>query len=292
MKLKNILKESHRIQQMKVYSNPYARAFSPIVEEDEGEVNVGGYQTQHFDVCPAATALYKDIESKGVDMDLAARTAKLQDVLYFIEKHVEEEGYQPDAYYGEVAQILGDQIMTMAGMMDLGSEHSYIQGHIDRIQSVVQGGSVNEAKNIKVTFHSTAAKNRWMRKQKLKPNDKEVVSQDKSSLVLTPDMKDYVSKKSHGDLIYQVDMVNEAVKRGKRYGDWAVTQYEPVQYDDYGAPYGGRIKIVNQKTGHDLLIQNDLAVRGRMWYVSVNRVSIKNPNPEKVIQQAIKKFDV
>lgn len=275
MKLKNILKESHRIQQMKVYSNPYARAFSPIVEEDEGEVNVGGYQTQHFDVCPAATALYKDIESKGVDMDLAARTAKLQDVLYFIEKHVEEEGYQPDAYYGEVAQILGDQIMTMAGMMDLGSEHSYIQGHIDRIQSAVQGGSVNEwtdewrntriqaknifrmlrrkhnnnisdmkadledilykqnktkddqaaviwdefnkffkindsvneAKNIKVTFHSTAAKNRWMRKQKLKPNDKEVVSQDKSSLVLTPDMKDYVSKKSHGDLIYQVDMV-------------------------------------------------------------------------------------
>ena len=120
----------------------------PIIEEQEGELMVGGYQTKHFDVCPGATALYKDIESKGVDMDVAVRTAKLQDVLFFIEKHVEEEGYNPNPYYGEVAQILGDQIMTMAGMMDLGSEHSYIQGHIDRIQSAVQKEEVNEANAI------------------------------------------------------------------------------------------------------------------------------------------------
>ena len=95
-----------------------------------------------------------------------------------------------------------------------------------------------------------------------------------------------------GKYLHTFESVNEAVKKGKKYGDWTVIQYEPVKYDDYGAPNGGRIKIVNQKTGHDLLIQNDLAVRGTMWYVSVNRVSIKNPNPEKVIQQAIKKFDV
>jgi hypothetical protein len=182
----------------------------PIIEEQEGELMIGGYQTKHFDVCPGATALYKDIESKGVDMDVAVRTAKLQDVLFFIEKHVEEEGYDPNPYYGEVAQILGDQIMTMGGMMDLGSEHSYIQGHIDRIQSAVQREEVNEAKNIKVTFRSIAAKNKWMKMQSLKPTDREVVRQEKSSLVLTPDMKDYVSKKNHADLIYQVDMVNEA----------------------------------------------------------------------------------
>jgi ribosomal protein L21E len=118
---------------------------SYVNEQEEGQVNVGGYETQHFDVCPAATALYKDIESKGVDMDLASRTAKLQDVLFFIEKHVQEQGYKPNPYYGKVAQILGDQIMTMGGMMDLGSEHSYIQGHIDKIQSAVENNSIKEA---------------------------------------------------------------------------------------------------------------------------------------------------
>ena len=84
------------------------------------------------------------------------------------------------------------------------------------------------------------------------------------------------------------ESVNEAVKRGKKYGDWTVIQYEPVEYDDYGAPNGGRIKIVNQKTGNDLLIQNDLALRGSKWYISINRRTIKDTNPETVIQKAIK----
>ena len=69
--------------------------------------------------------------------------------------------------------------------------------------------SVNEEKNIKVTFRSKAAKQRYMKKQSLRPNSPEIVNQTDTSLTLTPDMKDYVSKKSHGDLIYQVDMVNE-----------------------------------------------------------------------------------
>jgi hypothetical protein len=84
--------------------------------------------------------------------------------------------------------------------------------------------------------------------------------------------------------------VNEGVKGGKRYGDWTVTQYEPVKYDDYGAPTGGIIKLVNQKTFHDLLIQNDLALRGNKWFISVNRRKIENKNPEIVIQNAIKNW--
>jgi len=68
---------------------------------------------------------------------------------------------------------------------------------------------LDENKNIKVTFRSKAAKQRYMKKQSLQPNSKEIVSQTDTSLTLTPDMKDYVSKKSHGDLIYQVESVNE-----------------------------------------------------------------------------------
>ena len=31
------------------------------MEEQTGEVNVFGYQTQHFDICPGAQSLYKAI---------------------------------------------------------------------------------------------------------------------------------------------------------------------------------------------------------------------------------------
>jgi primosomal protein N' len=68
---------------------------------------------------------------------------------------------------------------------------------------------LDEKKNIKVTFRSKAAKERYMKKQSLRPNSPEIVNQSDTSLTLTPDMKDYVSKKNHNDLIYQVETVNE-----------------------------------------------------------------------------------
>lgn len=142
MKLLDLLKES-QFQQMKVYNDLRVNAFTPtqdlqedVVEEENGVV-VGDYQTKHFDVCPGATALYKDIESKGVDMDIAERSAKLHDVLFFVEKHVQEDGYDADEFYGQVGEIIGHQIMKMAEMMGLEEEHQYIQGHIDLINKAV-----------------------------------------------------------------------------------------------------------------------------------------------------------
>jgi hypothetical protein len=104
--------------------------------EDPGELMVGSYQTKFFDMCPAAQALYQDIESKVEDMDLAERTAKLQDALFAIEKHViNDEETGSDEVYMTTAQNLADQIMEMAKMMGLENEHNYIQGHVDRIAS-------------------------------------------------------------------------------------------------------------------------------------------------------------
>lgn len=140
MKLKKLLSEIG-IEQMKVYSNPYVTAFKPIQEDetqDSSEVLVGSYQTKYFDVCPGATAVYKDIESKGVNMDMAERAAKLQDALFFIEKHVVNDDETGSAEgYITVAENLADQIMAMAEMMGLGDEHSYIQGHVDTITKAV-----------------------------------------------------------------------------------------------------------------------------------------------------------
>ena len=58
---------------------------STEVENDKEEIKIGEYQTKYFHVCPGASSLYGNIESKGVDMDMAERSARLQDALFFVE---------------------------------------------------------------------------------------------------------------------------------------------------------------------------------------------------------------
>jgi hypothetical protein len=156
METANILKELDRIStEKRMVANPrleedytnedllgdlqsrYANFLNPIAvteddeEEDKGEVKVDDYQTRHFDMCPGATSLYKDIEGKGIDMGLAERTAKMQDVLFYLEKDPDRKHVEEDAV---MAQVVADQIMDMAGMMGLTNEHQYIQGHVDTIK--------------------------------------------------------------------------------------------------------------------------------------------------------------
>ena len=61
-------------------------------QEEEGgdEVKVGSYQTEHFDICPGAVAVYKDIQVE--DMDLAERAAKMNDALFAMEKAALADG--------------------------------------------------------------------------------------------------------------------------------------------------------------------------------------------------------
>jgi len=115
-----------------------------INEEDSSEVNVFGYQTQHFDVCPGAQSLYKRIMDEKLveDEDLVMRTAKLQDALFALEKNALENG--SNDLDVETAELLAEQIMAMAKMMGLDKEHMYIQGHVDKIKDALSG-EMNEA---------------------------------------------------------------------------------------------------------------------------------------------------
>lgn len=113
-------------------------------ENDPQEINVGNYQTKYFHVCPGASKLYGDIESKGVDMDMAERSVRLQDALYFIEEHIQRDGYKPERDYVMVAKNIAKNIMKMAEMMGLEKEHDYIQGHIDTIEKVVKEKGLEE----------------------------------------------------------------------------------------------------------------------------------------------------
>jgi len=114
-------------------------------EKDPQEITVGNYQTKYFHVCPGASNLYKDIESKGVDMDMAERSARLQDALYFVEEHIQRDGYEPDKDYVMVANNIAKNIMKMAKMMGLEKEHDYIQGHVDTIEKVVKEKGLEES---------------------------------------------------------------------------------------------------------------------------------------------------
>lgn len=99
-------------------------------DPDTGEVMVGDYQTRHFDMCPGATAVYKDIEPS----EMAVRSAKLQDVLYYMEKDPDRAHVPEDAV---MAQIVADEIMNIADSMGMTDEHNYIQGHVDAIEQKV-----------------------------------------------------------------------------------------------------------------------------------------------------------
>jgi hypothetical protein len=113
-------------------------------ETDKEEIKIGEYQTKYFHVCPTASTLYGDIESKGVDMDMAERSVRLLDALFFIEEHIQREGYTPERDYVMVAKNIAKNIMKMGTMMGLEKEHSFVQGHVDTIIKSVEGKKLEE----------------------------------------------------------------------------------------------------------------------------------------------------
>lgn len=110
--------------------------------ETDMEIKVGDYQTKYFYICPGAKSLYQDIEDKVEDMGLAIRAAKLQDALFAIEASALESGATEAEVFA--AQSIADQIMAMAAMMGLDKEHSYIQGHVEKIKNAVGKEQVDE----------------------------------------------------------------------------------------------------------------------------------------------------
>ena len=113
-------------------------------ETDKEEIRIGNYQTKYFHVCPSASTLYGDIESKGVDMDMAERSVRLLDALFFVEEHIQRDGYTPEKDYSMVAKNLHKNIMKMGKMMGLEQEHSFVQGHVDTIIKTVEGKKLEE----------------------------------------------------------------------------------------------------------------------------------------------------
>ena len=113
--------------------------------EGVGEVDVYGYRTQHFDMCPAATTLFKNIiagqYTDGVpsakEEASVIAMAKLHDALFNMEKKALGYG-EVDKSYLDQAERLENEIYMQARNLDLEDEvKMYIPGHIDKIANVV-----------------------------------------------------------------------------------------------------------------------------------------------------------
>ena len=120
------------------------------MNEQDGQVNIFGYQTQHFDICPGAQSLYKAIvdgEHGKQDKDLVIRVAKAHDTLFYLEKLAKAGSIEVTQELVDTAQNQADLIMSAAKeKMDLEKEHSYVQGHVDTIKGLMDGETMDEAK--------------------------------------------------------------------------------------------------------------------------------------------------
>ena len=115
--------------------------YGKSMNEQEGQVNVFGYQTKHFDICPGAQGLYKKITDEKLKED-AIKSAKLHDALFAMEKQALKSGANEEDV--KKAQQIADAIMKLAQKMGLKSEHQYVQGHVDKIKDTLT--KVDEAK--------------------------------------------------------------------------------------------------------------------------------------------------
>ena len=114
--------------------------------EDPQEIVIGDYQTRHYDMCPGASTLYRRIENQEIDTDMgiAIRNAKLQDALFWLEKHTIKEMGKASFEDVKAAEILAGEIMHLARMMGLEDEHQYILGHVQAIRELYLQGDQEE----------------------------------------------------------------------------------------------------------------------------------------------------
>ena len=84
------------------------------MNEQDGQVNIFGYQTQHFDICPGAQSLYKAIvdgEHGKQDKDLVIRVAKAHDTLFYLEKLAKAGSIEVTQELVDTAQNQADLIV-------------------------------------------------------------------------------------------------------------------------------------------------------------------------------------
>ena len=75
------------------------------------------------------------------------------------------------------------------------------------------------------------------------------------------------------------------IQVGNKFGDWSITQYKPIVYEDIGGTRDGLIKLVNQDTFEVILVQYDRALRNPKWFAISKGVQFEGKSPKEVIEK-------
>ena len=75
------------------------------------------------------------------------------------------------------------------------------------------------------------------------------------------------------------------IQVGNKFGDWSITQYKPIVYEEIGGTRDGLIKLVNQDTFDEILVQYDGALRNPKWFARIKGVQFEGKSPKEVIEK-------
>ena len=148
---KSLKKVSKQLKKSVKAHGVQAKTIDKALKESEaGELNVYGYQTQHFDICPAATSLFKRILNGELgDLSEVAikNMAKINDQLFLLEKKVieKEQASEQQVIMAKMAQQALINLGLQMGIPE--EEFDYVQAHVDKIKSFLS--LKEESKDIK-----------------------------------------------------------------------------------------------------------------------------------------------
>ena len=96
-----------------------------------------------------------------------------------------------------------------------------------------------------------------------------------------------LSKKLYPKLIASKNKMAKGgtIKEGDIFGNYSITKYSPIKYDDLGGSTNGLVKLVNQEDFDTILIQYDNSLRGGKWFVSKNGILYEGKSPNEVINK-------
>ena len=101
-------------------------------------INIFGYQTEHFDICKSAVILYEKLKEHEDAKELIVSSAKELDHLFEMEKQVvngEEVDNDPIEHSGELVNIISLKLGRVAEMIndDFERDTNFIKLHVMEI---------------------------------------------------------------------------------------------------------------------------------------------------------------
>ena len=150
-------KDKKTVRELKILKESLHKQMKEI---ESKEIDVFGYQTKHFHVCPGATSLFKRIIPKTPEkmQDMIVKLAKHHDILFAIEIIALKSQKAAKKYLDKAIEVASD-IYVIGGKigLDQNTDLSYIQNHLEIINNAARG-EVSEEEGVIFTDDEMKAK--------------------------------------------------------------------------------------------------------------------------------------